>query len=287
SLSPLSSNKDHDKPQEQQHQVSWTSNIQTSIPSSKSTTILSPQYTIQHNIGHCLSDNQSFMITSTPCITSTSSTLSITSTTSTDTTSTHTTHTTNTTTTTTVTSSNFSDYTIINQYPNTLQTFNKQSNHNDNLSVFYLNHSTNIIDHYNQSLLLNQFNHKQINKSIENCNQSITPINLIDFIDKQLNDKKSFKYDIIIDNSIINDSKDSIDNNNANTVMWMNSKILRYNTTYNNRITLDGRTLEYAKTITYLGSIIDEHDGSDTGVKVRIGKAVPAYLQLKNICKSK
>ncbi|VDP73573.1 unnamed protein product, partial [Schistosoma curassoni] len=198
---------------------SWTSNIQSNIPSSKSTTILSPQHTIQHKIGNYLSDNQSFMMTSTPCITSTPSTPSVISTTSTATTITST----STTTTTTATSSNCSDYTIINQYPNTLQTFNKQSNqnNNDNLSVFYLNHSTNIIDHYNQSLLLNQFNHKQINKSIENGNQSITPINLIDFIDKQLYDKKSFKYDIIIDNSIINDSKDSMDDNNANTLMYM------------------------------------------------------------------
>ncbi|KAH9588509.1 long-chain fatty acid transporter fat1, variant 2, partial [Schistosoma haematobium] len=159
------------------------------------------------------------MMTSNPSTTTTSSTPSVISTTSTATTSTSTS--TNTTTTTAATSSNCSDYTIINQYPNTLQTFNKQSNNNDNLSVFYLNHSTNIIDHYNQSLLLNEFNHKQINKSIENGNQSITPINLIDFIDKQLNDKKSFKYDIIIDNSIINDSKDSMDDNNANTVMYM------------------------------------------------------------------
>ncbi|VDP37264.1 unnamed protein product [Schistosoma margrebowiei] len=36
-----------------------------------------------------------------------------------------------------------------------------------------------------------------------------------------------------------------------------------------------------------MGGIIDEHDGSDADVKARIGKARAAYLQLKNICKSK
>ncbi|VDO89674.1 unnamed protein product [Schistosoma margrebowiei] len=59
------------------------------------------------------------------------------------------------------------------------------------------------------------------------------------------------------------------------------------NTTRNNRITLDGEDLEDVKTVTYLGSIIDEQGGSDTDVKARIGKARAAYLQLKNIWNSK
>ncbi|VDP31213.1 unnamed protein product [Schistosoma mattheei] len=65
------------------------------------------------------------------------------------------------------------------------------------------------------------------------------------------------------------------------------SKILRYNTACTNRITIDGEDLEDVKTFTYLGSIIDEHGGSDTNVKVRIGKARAAYLQLNNIWNSK
>ncbi|VDP04899.1 unnamed protein product [Schistosoma mattheei] len=65
------------------------------------------------------------------------------------------------------------------------------------------------------------------------------------------------------------------------------SKILRYNTTCTNPITIDGEDLEDVKTFIYLGSIIDEHGGSDADVKVRIGKARTAYLQLKNIWKSK
>ncbi|VDP22370.1 unnamed protein product [Schistosoma margrebowiei] len=64
-------------------------------------------------------------------------------------------------------------------------------------------------------------------------------------------------------------------------------KILRYNTASNNPITFDGEDLEDVKTFTYLGSIIDEHGGSDADVKARIGKARAAYLQLKDIWNSK
>ncbi|VDO59195.1 unnamed protein product [Schistosoma margrebowiei] len=52
-------------------------------------------------------------------------------------------------------------------------------------------------------------------------------------------------------------------------------------------ITIDGEDLEDVKTFTYLGSIIDEHGGSDADVKARIGKARAAYLQLRNIWNSK
>ncbi|VDP68205.1 unnamed protein product [Schistosoma mattheei] len=65
------------------------------------------------------------------------------------------------------------------------------------------------------------------------------------------------------------------------------SKILRYNTTCNNLVTLDGEDLEDVKTFTNLGSNIDEHGGSDADVKERIGKTRAAYLQLKNVWNSK
>ncbi|VDP51760.1 unnamed protein product [Schistosoma curassoni] len=65
------------------------------------------------------------------------------------------------------------------------------------------------------------------------------------------------------------------------------SKILRYNTAYNNRVTPDGEDLEDVKAFTYLGSIINEHSGPDADVKARIGKARAAYIQLKNIWNSK
>ncbi|VDP22070.1 unnamed protein product [Schistosoma margrebowiei] len=61
------------------------------------------------------------------------------------------------------------------------------------------------------------------------------------------------------------------------------SKILRYNTTCTNPITIDGEDSEDAKTFTYVGSIIDEHGGSDADVKAWIGKARATYIQPKNI----
>ncbi|VDP58797.1 unnamed protein product [Schistosoma curassoni] len=57
-------------------------------------------------------------------------------------------------------------------------------------------------------------------------------------------------------------------------------KILRYDTTCNNRITLDGEDLDDVKSFTYLGSIIDKHGGSDADMKARISKTRAAYLQL-------
>ncbi|VDP28199.1 unnamed protein product [Schistosoma margrebowiei] len=65
------------------------------------------------------------------------------------------------------------------------------------------------------------------------------------------------------------------------------SKILRYHTACISPITIDGEHLEDVKTFTYLGSIIDEHGGSDANMKLGINKARAAYLQLKNIWNSK
>ncbi|VDO82338.1 unnamed protein product, partial [Schistosoma mattheei] len=65
------------------------------------------------------------------------------------------------------------------------------------------------------------------------------------------------------------------------------SKILRYNTACTNPITIDGDDLEDVKTFKYVGSIIDEHGGSDADVKAWIGKTRAAYLQLKYIWNSK
>ncbi|VDP60636.1 unnamed protein product [Schistosoma curassoni] len=63
------------------------------------------------------------------------------------------------------------------------------------------------------------------------------------------------------------------------------SRILRYNTTSTNQITIDG-DLEDVNTFTYLGSIIDKQGGSDADMKARIGKARAVYLQLKDIWNS-
>ncbi|VDO67236.1 unnamed protein product [Schistosoma margrebowiei] len=65
------------------------------------------------------------------------------------------------------------------------------------------------------------------------------------------------------------------------------TKVLKFNTENSNPITLYGETLEDVESLTYLGSIIDEQEGSDADVKARIGKARTAFLQLKNIWNSK
>ncbi|VDO86849.1 unnamed protein product [Schistosoma curassoni] len=64
-------------------------------------------------------------------------------------------------------------------------------------------------------------------------------------------------------------------------------KILQYKTACTNSITIDGEDLEAVQAFTYLGSIIDEHGGSDADMKARIGKARAVYLKLKNIQNSK
>ncbi|VDP48197.1 unnamed protein product [Schistosoma margrebowiei] len=65
------------------------------------------------------------------------------------------------------------------------------------------------------------------------------------------------------------------------------TKVLKFKAESNNPITLDGETLEDVKSFTYVGSIIDEQEGSDADVKASIGKARVAFLQLKNIWNSK
>ncbi|VDO51827.1 unnamed protein product [Schistosoma margrebowiei] len=65
------------------------------------------------------------------------------------------------------------------------------------------------------------------------------------------------------------------------------TKVLEFKTENSNPITLDGETLEDVESFTYLGSIIDEQEGSDADVKAGISKARTAFLQLKNIWNSK
>ncbi|VDP35358.1 unnamed protein product [Schistosoma margrebowiei] len=78
----------------------------------------------------------------------------------------------------------------------------------------------------------------------------------------------------------------------ASTAVGLNvhkgkSKIARYNIACTNPVTIDGEDLEDVKIFTYLGSIIDEHGGSDADVKAWIGNARAVYLQLRNVWNSK
>ncbi|VDO96202.1 unnamed protein product [Schistosoma margrebowiei] len=62
------------------------------------------------------------------------------------------------------------------------------------------------------------------------------------------------------------------------------NNIVKYNTENTNEITFER---EAPETSNYLLSIIDEHGRPDADVKESIGKARAAFLQLKNIWKSK
>ncbi|KAK7097424.1 hypothetical protein V1264_004408 [Littorina saxatilis] len=62
------------------------------------------------------------------------------------------------------------------------------------------------------------------------------------------------------------------------------SKVLRTNATANTTpITLNGEALQEVDNFTYLGSVVDKQGGTDVDVRVRIGKARAAFLQLKNV----
>ncbi|VDO98407.1 unnamed protein product [Schistosoma curassoni] len=65
------------------------------------------------------------------------------------------------------------------------------------------------------------------------------------------------------------------------------SKVLKYNTENTNINTLGRETQEGVKTLTCPCSIIVEQGGSDADLKAKIGRVMAAFLQLKNIWKSK
>ncbi|VDP12530.1 unnamed protein product [Schistosoma margrebowiei] len=58
---------------------------------------------------------------------------------------------------------------------------------------------------------------------------------------------------------------------------------LKYNAESNHPNTLDGGTADDVISFKYLGSIIDEHGGSEADVWAKTRKATAAFLQLKNI----
>ena len=55
------------------------------------------------------------------------------------------------------------------------------------------------------------------------------------------------------------------------------------NTTANAQVTVGGETIREAKSIVYLGSVVDKQEGTDRDVRARIGKARAAFVMLKNI----
>ena len=64
------------------------------------------------------------------------------------------------------------------------------------------------------------------------------------------------------------------------------TKVMKANTKNVDPIQLRGTDIEEVSQFTYLGSIIDQSGGTDKDVKMRIGKARTAFIQLRNIWKS-
>ena len=64
------------------------------------------------------------------------------------------------------------------------------------------------------------------------------------------------------------------------------TKTMRVHTNNQMPISLEGEALEEVDNFNYLSSIMDKQGGTDTDVKVRIGKARAAFNHLKNIWKS-
>ena len=61
------------------------------------------------------------------------------------------------------------------------------------------------------------------------------------------------------------------------------TKLLRTNITNEDAIRIHGEPIEDVKSITYLGSIVDDHGGTDANVKARIGKARADFIKLRNM----
>ena len=61
------------------------------------------------------------------------------------------------------------------------------------------------------------------------------------------------------------------------------SKVFKTNASNETPITVQGEALEEVDSFTYLGSILDNHGGTDADVRSRIGKSRAPFHQLKNI----
>ncbi|VDP58836.1 unnamed protein product [Schistosoma curassoni] len=136
---------------------------------------------------------------------------------------------------------------------------------------------------------LNNANDQHVNQSIKSMNipeKTVHSLNNLNLINNNSESVIKSKLKQTNDKTVINQSLISMCAIGLN-IYKGKSRILRYNTECTNPITIDEEDLEDVKTFTYLGSIIDEHGGSDAHVKARIGKARTAYLQLKNIWNSK
>ena len=65
------------------------------------------------------------------------------------------------------------------------------------------------------------------------------------------------------------------------------TKLLKVNNNSLMPVIMEGKALEEVESFKYLGSIVDKLGGTDEDVRIRIGKARAAFIQLKNVWSSK
>ena len=65
------------------------------------------------------------------------------------------------------------------------------------------------------------------------------------------------------------------------------TKLLKINSNFEGPVIIENKALEEVDSFRYLGSVVDKLGGTDEDVRIRIGRARAAFLQLKNIWSSK
>ncbi|VDP76419.1 unnamed protein product [Schistosoma curassoni] len=140
----------------------------------------------------------------------------------------------------------------------TLQVIVEQSIEcNSSLYINFIDHEK-VFDTMERTALWRHLRHYRVPEKI---------VNIIQLTSRMQLDDLDFTDDLALLSQSQQKTKEK-----TNSVAAASATILRYNTACINPITIDGKDLEDVKTFTYLGSIIDEHGGSDAHVKARIGQ---------------
>ena len=86
--------------------------------------------------------------------------------------------------------------------------------------------------------------------------------------------------------SQMQDKTTLLETTSAGTGLRINRKkteLMKMNTTANTPVTVGGEPISEVESFVYLGSVVDQHGGTDRDAISRIGKARAAFVKLKNI----
>ena len=86
--------------------------------------------------------------------------------------------------------------------------------------------------------------------------------------------------------SQMQDKTTRLETTSAGTGLRINRKkteLMKMNTTANTPVTVGGEPIREVESFVYLGSVVDQHGGTDRDAIARIGKARAAFVKLKNI----